>query len=120
MNLPGAAALPVFLACGDPFTASLSYQPGQHVPAEAPIFQLGPRPAHTVIMAALTTPAPPYFRGRDPSRSCAPQRHRIEADIRKWINDWNKNPRPFIWTKTADEILGTLAAYCQRINDSGH
>ena len=28
-------------------------------------------------------------------------------------------PRPFIWTKTADEILETLAAYCQRINDSG-
>jgi hypothetical protein len=28
--------------------------------------------------------------------------------------------RPFIWTKTADEILGTLAEYCQRINDSEH
>jgi transposase len=44
----------------------------------------------------------------------------LEAEIRAWINDWNKNPRPFIWTKTADEILETLAAYCQRINDSGH
>ncbi len=43
-----------------------------------------------------------------------------EADIRAWINEWNKNPKPFIWTKTADEILETLAAYCQRINDSGH
>jgi hypothetical protein len=43
----------------------------------------------------------------------------LEADIRKWINQWNKDPRPFVWTKTADEILGTLAAYCQRINDSG-
>ena len=70
MNLPGAAALPVSLACGDPFTASLSDQPGQHVPGEAPAFGLGPRPAHTVIMAALAAPAPPYFRGRDPSRSC--------------------------------------------------
>lgn len=44
----------------------------------------------------------------------------LETDIRKWINEWNKNPRPFIWTKTADEILETLAAYCSRINESAH
>ena len=44
----------------------------------------------------------------------------LETDIRKWITEWNKNPRPFIWTKTADEILETLAAYCGLINDSGH
>ena len=42
------------------------------------------------------------------------------ADIRKWISEWNKNPRPFIWTKTADEILETLAAYCERVIDSRH
>lgn len=44
----------------------------------------------------------------------------LEADIRAWINEWNKNPKPFVWTKTADQILDTLAAYCQRINDSRH
>jgi transposase len=44
----------------------------------------------------------------------------LEADIRVWINEWNKNPKPFVWTKTADQILDTLAAYCQRINDSRH
>ena len=44
----------------------------------------------------------------------------LETDIRKWINEWNKALRPFVWTKSADEILGTLAAYCERINDSGH
>src|SRR5512132_1792088 len=44
----------------------------------------------------------------------------LEADVRTWINQWNTNPKPFIWTKTADQILETLAAYCQRINDSGH
>jgi transposase len=44
----------------------------------------------------------------------------LEADIRKWINAWNKDPQPFVWTKTADEILDTLAAYCRRISDSGH
>jgi len=25
-----------------------------------------------------------------------------EDDIRKWINEWNKNPRPFVWTESAD------------------
>ncbi len=44
----------------------------------------------------------------------------LENDIRKWINEWNKNPKPFVWTKSADEILETLAAYCERITDSGH
>ena len=44
----------------------------------------------------------------------------LENDIRKWTNEWNKDPRPFVWTKTADEILETLAAYCQLINDSKH
>jgi transposase len=44
----------------------------------------------------------------------------LERDIRSWTNEWNKNPKPFVWTKTADDILDTLAAYCTRINDSGH
>ncbi|WP_300602998.1 IS630 family transposase [Trebonia sp.] len=44
----------------------------------------------------------------------------LETDIRKWISEWNKDPKPFVWTKTADEILETLAAYFGRINGSGH
>jgi len=44
----------------------------------------------------------------------------LEADIRAWINESNKHPKPFVWTKTADQILNTLAAYCQRISDSQH
>ncbi len=39
----------------------------------------------------------------------------LETDIRRWINEWNKHPRPFIWTKSADDILETVAEYCQRI-----
>jgi len=31
----------------------------------------------------------------------------LERDVRIWINEWNNDPRPFIWTKTADEILDT-------------
>jgi transposase len=40
----------------------------------------------------------------------------LEPGIRKWINEWNKDPKSFVWTKTADEILETLAACCSRIN----
>ena len=43
----------------------------------------------------------------------------LERDLRQWTNAWNKNPRPFVWAKTAEEILSTVAAYCQRVNDSG-
>ncbi|GGM62626.1 hypothetical protein GCM10011608_54750 [Micromonospora sonchi] len=35
----------------------------------------------------------------------------LEADIRSWIADWNSNPRPFVWTKTAEEILDSLARF---------
>ncbi|MCI0686089.1 MAG: IS630 family transposase [Sporichthyaceae bacterium] len=44
----------------------------------------------------------------------------LEADIRAWIEQWNANPRPYVWTRTADEILESLATYCQRIIDSRH
>jgi transposase len=44
----------------------------------------------------------------------------LEADLRQWTNAWNKNPKPFTWTKTPDEIFESIAAYCRRINDSGH
>ena len=43
----------------------------------------------------------------------------LEDDIRRWINDWNSNPRPSAWTKTADEILETFAVYCLRITGPG-
>jgi transposase len=44
----------------------------------------------------------------------------LETDIRQWINHWNADPKPFVWTKTADQILDSLSAYCERITDSGH
>jgi hypothetical protein len=31
----------------------------------------------------------------------------LETDIRQWIDTWNADPRPFAWTKTADEILNS-------------
>jgi transposase len=48
----------------------------------------------------------------------------LETDVNAWIAAWNDDPKPFVWTKTADEILSNLANYCTRINqlinDSGH
>jgi transposase len=44
----------------------------------------------------------------------------LTASIRTWITNWNDDPKPFVWHKTADQILDSLAAYCQRITDSGH
>jgi len=39
----------------------------------------------------------------------------LENDIREWIATWNDNPRPFTWTKTADEILNSLADYLAKL-----
>jgi transposase len=44
----------------------------------------------------------------------------LEADIRDWIKDWNTHPKPFIWTKSADEILESLGRLLKRISGAGH
>lgn len=44
----------------------------------------------------------------------------LNTDIRTWIQTWNDDPKPYVWTKTADQILNSVANYCHRINDSGH
>jgi transposase len=44
----------------------------------------------------------------------------LADDIIAWAETWNDNPRPFVWRKSADEILQNLARYCQRIMNSGH
>jgi transposase len=40
----------------------------------------------------------------------------LEKDIRDWIKTWNDNPRPYVWVKTADQILAALARYCERVS----
>ncbi|WP_327381460.1 helix-turn-helix domain-containing protein [Streptomyces sp. NBC_01207] len=42
----------------------------------------------------------------------------LEDDIRAWIETWNEDPKPFAWTKTADEILKSLADYLTKITPS--
>jgi len=44
----------------------------------------------------------------------------LEQAIRQYLAIHNQSPKPFVWTKTADEILESLARFCKRISDSGH
>lgn len=44
----------------------------------------------------------------------------LNTDIRTWIDTWNENPRPYVWTRTAEEILESIGRYCNRINASQH
>ncbi len=44
----------------------------------------------------------------------------LEKDIRSWVRAWNDNPKPLIWTKTAEQILDSLGRLLQRINGAGH
>lgn len=42
----------------------------------------------------------------------------LEGAIRASLDVTNKHPKPFIWSQTADQILDSLARFCQRISDS--
>ncbi len=44
----------------------------------------------------------------------------LETAIADYLRTYNSNPRPFRWTKTADEILASVTRFCLRISDSGH
>jgi transposase len=44
----------------------------------------------------------------------------LTGSIQAWIDTWNQNPRPFVWTKTADQIFENITRYLQRISNSGH
>jgi len=38
----------------------------------------------------------------------------LEAAIREYIAVHNEDPKPFVWTRTADQILDSIARYAQR------
>ncbi len=44
----------------------------------------------------------------------------LVAAIHEFLGENNRHPRPFIWTKSANEILDKVGRFCQRISDSGH
>ena len=51
-------------------------------------------------------------------RSAHDSVHALAADIRAWVDTWNDNPKPFVWHKTADEILERLGRYCADVTNT--
>jgi transposase len=44
----------------------------------------------------------------------------LERAIREYLVVYNEDPEPFVWTKDADEILASIARFCERTSDSAH
>jgi transposase len=44
----------------------------------------------------------------------------LEKDVHAWIKNWNSDPKPFVWTKTAEDILHSLSKYIAKISDGAH
>ena len=44
----------------------------------------------------------------------------LESAIREFLEVSNEDPKRFVWTKSADEILESVAAFCKRTSNSGH
>lgn len=42
----------------------------------------------------------------------------LAADIEAWVQLWNQNPKPFVWHRTADDILDRLAGYCTTLTNN--
>ena len=65
------------------------------------------------VLVRASEPPPPRTR-------CFHQHGDLEAAILAYIAETNANPKPFVWTKTADDILASVARFCQRISNSDH
>ena len=57
-----------------------------------------------------------YLTEQLPQRSDHRSVQALEKDIRSWVKAWNENPKPFIWTKTAEQILDSLGRLLKRTN----
>ena len=44
----------------------------------------------------------------------------LEAAIYRYLDVTNEDPKPLVWTKTADQILASVARFCQRTLDTSH
>jgi transposase len=44
----------------------------------------------------------------------------LETTIKDCIEICNQDPKPFVWTKTADQILDSVARFCLRTSGTGH
>jgi hypothetical protein len=85
-----------------------------------PSNELGPgSPAMGIITRGLHT-----RRSQATNRQLRRGAHRSTLELERALPDdidvKNRTPKPFIWTKTADEILTSIERFCQRISGTGH
>lgn len=53
-------------------------------------------------------------------RSSFRSTRQLEREVKQYINANNDSPTPFVWSKSADEILDSIKRFCVRTSDSGH
>jgi transposase len=53
-------------------------------------------------------------------RSAHTDTRQLANDIIAWAENWNDNPHPYVWHKTAEDILESIKRVCERISNSGH
>ena len=95
----------------DPGDPEMAGRAPRFVLALHPDLQLLAEPRRALVRRTDQQEAPPW---RTPLRRPAQRRHpRLDQDL-------ERNPKPFVWTKTADQILESIARYCTRINESRH
>ena len=44
----------------------------------------------------------------------------LEDAIRSYLDTYNADPKPFVWTKSADDILASIERFCLRTSNSRH
>ena len=55
---------------------------------------------------------------KEPQRGVHTSTRQLEADIRAFIEKHNEDPKPFKWTKSADDILAAVRRFCLRVNQN--
>src|SRR5674476_763716 len=88
----------------------------QHAENYSPTTESGLTPNHYVRSSGFFAYVTADLLQRSDHRSV----QALETDIRTWVKGWNENPKPFIWTKTAEQILESLKRLLQRTTDAGH
>ena len=68
-------------------------------------------PRHGSIRLSAGSPSSPESKS---SGGVDTSIRQLEADIRTFIDLHNKNPKPFKWTKSADQILASVKRFCHK------
>ena len=69
--------------------------------------EVGPKAPKSDLAALVSLPGPTKGFWTD----------KLKAAIREFIDAHQANPKPFVWTKTADQILASIARFAQRTFD---